>query len=94
MAYDTHSLVTAFHRVGSAEGPLASGAGFSAAMHISRSADPVLTVIGAGYISDGLDKGVAVNDIVFVVDDNLGLVDMCIVTVVTAAGLVTMVNGT
>jgi hypothetical protein len=58
------------------------------------SADAVATVIAAGYITNGDDIGMRVNDVVLVVDSNLGLVDVCIVTVVTAAGLVTMVNGT
>lgn len=94
MAYDTNSLVTAFPRVGSAEGPGDASGGFNSAIHIYRSADPIATVIGAGYISDGVDKGVQVNDIVLVVDDNVPTIDVCLVTVVTAAGLVTMINGT
>ena len=93
MAYDTNSLVTAFPRVGSAEGG-GGTAGFNSAIHIYRSADPILTVIGAGYISDGNDKGIQVNDIVLVVDDNVPTIDVCLVTVVAATGDVTMINGT
>ena len=92
MAYLSASLITCIPRLGAAEG--GANAGFGFAQHAYRSADPVLTVIGAGYITDGNDKGIQVNDVVIVVDDNLGLVDLCIVTVVSAAGLVTMVNGT
>ena len=94
MAYDSDSLVTAFPRVGSAEGPLASGAGFNAAVHIYRSADAIATVIAAGYIDDGNDKGIQVNDIVLVVDDNVPTIDLCLVTVVAANGDVTLLNGT
>ena len=90
MAYASGSLNLQIPRVGGGE----DVGSLSAAQYVYRSADPVLTVIGAGYISDGGDKGMKVNDYVVVIDDNLGLIDLCIVTVVTAAGLVTMVNGT
>lgn len=97
MAYDTNSLVTAFPRVGAGEGPGAdslSTAGFTAALHVYRSADPILTVIAAGYIDDGNDKGIQVNDIVMVVDDNVPTIDLCLVTAVAANGDVTLLNGT
>jgi len=90
VAYATGSLNLCQPRMG--EGLDAGSLSFAKYDYIS--ADPVLTVIGAGYIDDGNDKGIRVNDVVCVVDNNLGLVDLCIVTVVTAAGLVTMVNGT
>lgn len=92
MAYDTKSLVTVIPRLGEAEG--GANAGSSAAVHIYRSADAIATVIAAGYIDDGGDKGVRVNDIVLVVDDNVPTVDVCLVTVVAANGDVTMINGT
>lgn len=56
------------------------------------SADAVATVIAAGYISDGVDKGMKVNDVVTVVDSNVPSIDYCLVTVVSAAGLVTMIQ--
>ena len=96
MAYDTNSLNVCTPRMG--EGENLANAGFSAAMWMYRSADPVLTVIGAGYIDDGFDKGVRVNDCCIVIDDNLSLIDLCLVTVVDVstnpAGDVTMINGT
>ena len=94
MAYDTNSLVTAFPRVGAAEGPGNASGGFNAAMHIYRSADPVATVIGAGYIDDGNEKGIQVNDFVIVIDDNVPTIDLCLVTAVAANGDVTLLNGT
>lgn len=94
MAYDSDSLVLESPRLGEGEGPLASGAGFTGAKWVYRSADPVATVIAAGYVSDGDDKGVKVYDRVEIIDDNLNLIDLALVTVVDAAGLVTMINGT
>ena len=94
MAYDTNSLVTAFPRVGAAEGPGNASGGFNSAIHIYRSADAIATVIAAGYIDDGNEKGIQVNDIVLVVDDNLPTIDLCLVTVVAANGDVTLINGT
>jgi len=46
------------------------------------------TIIAAGYINDGLDKGMKVNDLVLVAGVTSNLTK---VTVVTAAGLVTLV---
>ena len=93
MAYDTNSLVTAFPRVGTAEGG-GGTAGFSGALHIYRSADPIATVIAAGYIDDGNEKKIQVNDIVLVIDDNVPTIDLCLVTAVAANGDVTLLNGT
>jgi hypothetical protein len=90
MAYATNSLNLQIPRVGGGE----DVGSLSAAQYVYRSADPVLTVIAAGYIDDGVDKGMQVNDYVVVIDDNLGLIDLCIVTVVAANGDVTLVNGT
>jgi hypothetical protein len=92
MAYDTNSLNLGYPRVGEGEG--GANAGFSSAQYCYRSADPILTVIAAGYINDGGDKGMKVNDHVVVIDDNLDTIDLCLVTVVAANGDVTLVNGT
>ena len=86
MAYDTKSLVTVIPRMGEGEG--GANAGETAAVHIYRSADPRATVIGAGYIDDGVDKGIRVNDILIIVD-NAAVATIHLVSVVTAAGLVT-----
>ncbi len=56
------------------------------------SADTVATVIAAGYVSDGDDKGMKVNDVCTVVDSNVPSIDYCLVTVVDSAGLVTMIQ--
>lgn len=90
MAYATGSLNLQIPRVGGGE----DAGSLSAAQYAYRSADAVATVIAAGYIDDGGDKGMKVNDYVVVIDDNLGLIDLCIVTVVAANGDVTLVNGT
>lgn len=49
------------------------------------SADPIATVEGAGYIANGGTLGMKVNDIVFVVDTNLGRMYPCFVSAVVAA---------
>ena len=59
---------------------------------IVSTAYAIATVIAAGYITDGNDKGLRVNDVVEVVDSNVPSIDVCLVTVVTAAGLVTMIQ--
>jgi len=92
MAYDTNSLNVANPRLG--EGENLANAGFSAAMWCYRSADPIATVIAAGYIDDGGDKGLRVNDCVIVIDDNVPTIDLCLVTVVAANGDVTLISGT
>lgn len=96
MAYATNSLNLQIPRVGQGEdlGATTDLNSLSAAQYVYRSADAVATVIAAGYIDDGGDKGLKVNDYVIVIDDNLGLIDLCIVTVVAANGDVTMINGT
>lgn len=100
MAYKSASLNVAIPRVGSGEGGNAATPpeGDSAAVYVYRSPDPIATVIAAAYIDDGADKGLQVNDIVLVVDDNIPTVDVCLVTVVDVstnpAGDVTMINGT
>lgn len=52
--------------------------------------DPIATVIGADYISDGDDLGMQANDTVIVTDETLGQVVTCIVASVTAAGAATL----
>jgi hypothetical protein len=54
-------------------------------MWLYASADPIATVQGAGYFSDGIQRGLMVNDIVFVVDTNLVRVYLCIVVGTTPA---------
>ena len=92
MAYDTNSLNVCIPRMG--EGENLANAGFSFAQYAYRSADPLATVIAAGYIDDGGDKGLRVNDCVVVVDDNIPTIDLCLVTVVAANGDVTLISGT
>ena len=75
--------------------PLGSG-GDAGSLNVRHwtyvSADAVATVIAAGYVSDGNDKGLKVNDVVTVIDSNTPTIDYCLVTVVSAAGLVTMIQ--
>ncbi len=88
MAYATNSLNLCIPRMG--EGLDAGSLSFARYAYIS--ADAIATVIAAGYITDGNDKGLRVNDVVEVVDSNVPSIDVCLVTVVTAAGLVTMIQ--
>lgn len=93
MAYDTKSLnIVGSPRMGEGEG--GADAGFSSAQYCYRSADAIATVIAAGYINDGNDKGLRVNDHVVVIDDAVPTIDLCLVTVVAANGDVTLLNGT
>lgn len=80
MAYDTKSLNLQIPRMGAAEG--VADAGKSSAQFAYRSADAVATVIAAAYIDDAVDKGLQVNDVVVVIDDNLNTIDFCLCTVV------------
>ena len=48
------------------------------------STDPIATVEGAGYFSDGGQRGMKLDDIVFVFDTNLGRMYPCFVSAVTA----------
>lgn len=50
---------------------------------VYSSADPIATVQGAAYFSNGLTLGMRVNDIVFVVDNNLAKMYPSFVTAVT-----------
>jgi hypothetical protein len=47
------------------------------------SADPIATVQGAQYFSNGIQLGMSIGDLVFVVDTNLLRAYMCIVVAVT-----------
>lgn len=94
MAYKSASLNLGIPRMGAAEGAAADPAGLGSAMWVYRSADAVATVIAAGYINDGNDKGVQINDCVVVVDDNVPTIDVTLVTAVAANGDVTLLNGT
>ena len=90
MAYLTKNLATMIPRLGTGED--SADAGATTALHSYRSAaDNVATIIAAGYIDDGTDKGIKVNDTVIVIDDDTSM-DLCLVTVVSAAGLVTMIQ--
>lgn len=53
------------------------------------SADPIATVQGAGYFSNGIQLGMQVNDLVFVTDTNLQRVYMCFVASLTPAAAAT-----
>lgn len=88
MAYATGSLNVRAPRMG--EGLDAGSLSFGSYDYIS--ADAIATVIGAGYIDDGNDKGLRVNDVVTVVDSNVPSIDLCLVTVVAANGDVTMIQ--
>jgi len=96
MAFKPASLQVRLPRVGTGEGgnDPAVPAGDSFALFSYRSPDAIATVIAAGYITNGPDYGLAVNDVILVVDDNLGTVDMTRVSAIAANGDVTLVNGT
>jgi len=84
MAYVSNNLITLVPRLGDG----------GAALHLYRSdADAVAAIIAAGYIDDGDEKGLKVNDAVIVIDDG-ATIDLCLVTVVAANGDTTLVNGT
>lgn len=58
--------------------------------------DAIATVIAAGYIDDGADKGMQVGDAVVCIDTNIPAIDLCVVSVVdvssNASGDVTMIQ--
>lgn len=88
MAYISKNLTTLIPRLGTGEDD--GDASATSAMHVYRSVtDARSVIIGAGYIDDGNDKGIKVNDFVIVVDDGAAAT-LHIVTVVDAAGDVTM----
>lgn len=55
-----------------------------------KSADPAATVRGAGYITNATDLGMAVGDVVIVVDSNLEISNVDYVSAI-AAGAATLV---
>lgn len=61
---------------------------------VYSSADPIATVQGAGYFTNGLTLGMRVNDIVFVIDNNLARMYPSFVTVVTPTPGAPAVAGT
>lgn len=88
MAYVSKNLTTMIPRLGTGE-DVADGSA-SAAMHCYRSdTDARSVIIGVGHITDGNDKGIKVNDFMIIVDDDT-VATLHVVTVVDAAGLVTM----
>lgn len=87
MAYISKNLSTLIPRLGTGE-DVADGSATSA-IHMYRSVtDARSVVIGAGYIDDGGDKGLKVNDILLVVDDAT-VCTLHLITVVAANGDVT-----
>jgi hypothetical protein len=52
--------------------------------------DPIATVVGADYVSNGDALGMKANDTVIVTDETLGQVETCIVASVTAGGAATL----
>lgn len=76
-------------------GPLAGfntpegGGNTTPRLWLYASADPIATVQGAAYISDGIQRGLQVGDIVFVIDTNLVRAYMCIVVSTTPAAAAT-----
>lgn len=90
MGYLTKNLAVMIPRLGTGED--SEDAGATLALYSYRSAaDAVGTIIGAGYIDDGVDKGLKVNDVVIVIDDE-ATIDLCLVTVVASNGNVTMIQ--
>lgn len=92
MAYESQNLNLKTPRLGAGAG--GANAGNASAEWTYVSADAVAAVIAAGYISDGDDQGIQVNDHVVVIDTSGPTIDLCLVTAVAADGGVTMINGT
>ena len=90
MAYAPNSLNLQIPRLG--EGT--DTGSLSSAQYVYVSDDAVATVIGAGYIDDGDDQGLRVDDVVVVIDStgSSETIDLCLVTVVAANGDVTMIQ--
>lgn len=90
MAYNTNNLNVARARMGAGDDD-SGDSGLSAALFCYVSVDDNATVIAAGYVDDGGDKGLQVNDVVEIVDTATPLISHAVVTVVAANGDVTMV---
>ena len=87
MAYNTNSLNIQIPRLGGGDDALQ----LSSARFCYRSVDVAATVIAAGFIDDGGDKGLKVGDELVVLDQTTPLATTHIVTVVAANGDVTAV---
>ncbi len=87
MAYNTDSLQCDRPRLGGGDDALK----LSSATYMYRSVDVAATVIAAGFIDDGDDKGVKVGDLLIVLDQTTPLATTHIVSVVAANGDVTAV---
>jgi hypothetical protein len=61
---------------------------------VYSSADAIATVQGAAYFSNGLTLGMRLNDVVFVIDNNLARMYPSFVTVVTPTAGAPAVAGT
>lgn len=62
-------------------------------LHIYKTTDPILTVVGSGYfnnITNRLKQG----DVILVSDTNVPTIDAIVVTSATGAATVTTLNGT
>lgn len=57
---------------------------------VYRSADNAATVAGAGYFSDGKERGLRVGDVVVAIATGNGATTMHSVTAITAAGAATV----
>jgi len=90
MAYAPNSLNLQIPRLGGGD----DTGSLSSAQYCYISDDAVATVIAAGYISDGDDKGLKLDDVVVVIDSTAAseTIDFCLVTVVDSAGLVTLIQ--
>ena len=87
MAYISKNLSTLIPRLGTGED--VADASATSAIHLYRTlTDARSVVIGAGYISDGNDKGLKVNDILLIVDDG-AVATLHLISVVAANGDVT-----
>ena len=87
MAYLSASLNICIPRMG--EGEAGADAGEGSGLWMYRSDDAPATVIAAGYLDDGDDKGMRVGDGVLVVDNGASMTSH-VVTVVDAVGDVTL----
>lgn len=90
MAYAPNSLNLQIPRLGTGTTALS----LSSAQYCYISDDAVATVIAAGYIDDGDDQGLRLDDVVVVIDSTSSseTIDFCLVTVVAANGDVTLIQ--
>ncbi len=90
MAYAPGSLNVQIPRMGQGT----DAGSLTSAQYVYISDDAVATVIAAGYIDDGDDQGLQLDDVVVVIDStgSSETIDLCLVTVVAANGDVTMIQ--